>query len=249
MEPEHTAAVDAARQGLLSLIRAETDWPDCEHAAVKLACAMLAESADDAAIIGELQEAGLTREGAEEVVATAKAQLQAAARLADAALPFDESDGGVPHCPHCLEPVGPRDHFCPKCCGPVTAHASTDPMGQIYATGYAYQQAVSARPRAIVVLGMWLIFAPQIPALIFGGSAAIAGLVTQSSIFGIGDGLFAFPRGEGYFVAMLGVIFFGGLAVLYIAILWKVTARYLRYNRRPLYDAAVDEAMESDEQQ
>ena len=72
------------------------------------------------------------------------------------------TDDAEPRCPHCIGPLGPNDDFCKSCGGPVTSHASIDPLGQIYATGYAYRQAVSGRPRKIVVLGMWLIFGPQL---------------------------------------------------------------------------------------
>jgi len=41
MGTESEGKVEAARQELLSLIRAESDWPDCEATAQKLAHALL----------------------------------------------------------------------------------------------------------------------------------------------------------------------------------------------------------------
>src|SRR4051812_43756246 len=67
----------------------------------------------------------------------------------------------VPLCPHCISPVGPFDHLCPRCGGPVTAHASNDPVSQILSTGRAYRNAISLASRPIVFMGVWLIFGPQ----------------------------------------------------------------------------------------
>jgi hypothetical protein len=44
----------------------------------------------------------------------------------------------------------------------LTSHASTDPLGQVYAEGYAFRQAVSSRPGVMVLLGVWLILGPQL---------------------------------------------------------------------------------------
>ncbi len=47
----------------------------------------------------------------------------------------------VPLCPGCLAENSPRDHFCYKCNAPLTSHAATDPLGHIYAMGYAFGKA------------------------------------------------------------------------------------------------------------
>jgi hypothetical protein len=81
-------------------------------------------------------------------------------------------------CPHCMRPVGQFDHFCPNCGGPVTAHASMDPFGQIFSTGRLYQRALSSRPRGIILAGMWLIFAPQVALALWGVIVMIQFLIT-----------------------------------------------------------------------
>jgi len=158
----------------------------------------------------------------------------------------------TPVCPHCIEPISRFDHFCPHCGGPVTAHASIDPLGQVFAAGRAYQNATGAndrqspapdkpgqrlgapprsgttahsktrhasraasRPRGIVVLGMWLIFAPQILIL----AAALAFQVADTLNLP-GAPTTEFPLNNA--VAALASL---ALLSLYVTILWKVTHR------------------------
>lgn len=159
----------------------------------------------------------------------------------------------TPVCPHCIEPINRFDHFCPHCGGPVTAHASIDPLGQVFAAGRAYQNATGAndrqspppdkpgrrllaapgsgaaadssrshasraasRPRGIVVLGMWLIFAPQILIL----AAALAFQVADTLNLP-GAPTTEFPLNNA--VAALASL---ALLSLYATILWKVTQRW-----------------------
>jgi hypothetical protein len=90
-------------------------------------------------------------------------------------------------CPHCIEPISRFDHFCPHCTRPVTAHASTDPLGQVFAQGSAYRRAAwgESPPRLVIVLGIWFIFAPplvvQLSALTaFAVSLVVAGQVPDN---------------------------------------------------------------------
>jgi len=88
----------------------------------------------------------------------------------------DDSDQGSPVCPHCLAAIDTLDHFCPRCGGPVSAHASIDPLGQVYSAGHLYRRATSSPPKFITVLGMWLIFGPQIPLLLFAAISLFVNL-------------------------------------------------------------------------
>lgn len=133
-------------------------------------------------------------------------------------------------CPHCIAPIGRFDHFCPRCGGPVTAHASTDPLGQILSAGRAYQNAAS-NPRAVVVAGMWLIFAPQVPLLLFGLLATLSNLIAPGHTYRYGDGSSITSVGEGFGIELMKLVLLAGLLALYGAILWNVTSRYVRARR------------------
>ena len=120
-----------------------------------------------------------------------------------------------PLCMHCLAKVSPHDHFCPVCGGPLTSHASTDPLGHIFAEGYAYRQAVSGRPGLLVLLGVWAIFGPQMVMAIFMLAGAVR--APQSPFAVLSET-----------IALL-------ILVLYAAILAKVTAN--RFTRPAPPDA------------
>lgn len=139
--------------------------------------------------------------------------------LADASVPgelrTEQSGEDSLICPHCAEPIGEFDHFCPSCANPVTAHASIDPLGQVYSAGRAYYRAVSGRPKLVIVLGMWLILGPQIPFLLFAGTyvtMGYGGAITPASDSPLMNGLRL-------------LIILAWLA-LYATILWRVTKHY-----------------------
>ena len=74
-------------------------------------------------------------------------------------------------CPKCLLANSPTAAFCADCGAPIGMVASVDPFQHIYAEGFAYRSAVDGPPKLIVLIGMWLIFAPvafATPFLIFG---------------------------------------------------------------------------------
>jgi len=142
------------------------------------------------------------------------------------------TDDAEPRCPHCIGPLGPNDDFCKSCGGPVTSHASIDPLGQIYATGYAYRQAVSGRPSKIVVLGMWLIFGPQLLGAVSLLIVMLQGAVAPQASAG------ARVRTGWEWSQLLIVV---GLIAIYGTILGKVTRRYWRPVAEPA-DADLDRA-------
>lgn len=132
-------------------------------------------------------------------------------------------------CPHCATDVGEFDHFCPKCGGPITAYASIDPLGQVYSAGRAYQRAAwTAKPRRIIVIGIWLIFGPQILTLFLAVPSPAGNIVMHGTVFGEYEGdesyWHPYPLGRGGTVFIMLLIL--GLVWLYTTILWKVTARY-----------------------
>jgi hypothetical protein len=74
-------------------------------------------------------------------------------------------------CPKCLLANSPTAAFCVDCGAPIGMVAAVDPLQHIYAEGFAYRSAVDGPPNLIVLVGMWLIFAPIVfatPLLVFG---------------------------------------------------------------------------------
>lgn len=137
------------------------------------------------------------------------------------------SDHATLVCPHCVEPITRFDHFCPHGGGPVTAHASTDPLGQVFASGRAYQNAAKST-RRLVVIGMWLILGPQLPLLIYGPFLTLSNLFRPGRSDSYGDGSVLTPISDGLAVECLKAGLVIGMLVLCGAILTKVTSRYLK---------------------
>lgn len=131
-------------------------------------------------------------------------------------------------CPHCIEVIGRFDHFCPHCNGPVTGHASTDPMGQVYSLGRVYSKAASGPPSRIVVIGIWLLLAPQV--LLLTGSLIRWGsyfLVPSQRLHILnGNVVFTHERSVLTFSAVAGFVLLAGLNAVYLSLLWKITRRY-----------------------
>lgn len=145
-------------------------------------------------------------------------------------------------CPHCIEPIGRFDHFCPHCSKPVTTHASIDPMGQVYSAGQAYQNATE-KPRLMVVVGMWLIFGPQVPLLIFDLFASLSSLFRPNHTYSVGDGSSMTIISDGIVPDLVKLLVVIGLLALYGLILRKVTMRYLVARRaaRPENEEPLNE--------
>jgi hypothetical protein len=83
----------------------------------------------------------------------------------------EQSEEGV-LCPKCLLANPPTAAFCSDCGAPIGMVSTIDPIQHIQAEGFAYRSAVDSPPKLIIVVGMWLLFAPIIlvaPFLIFGG--------------------------------------------------------------------------------
>ncbi len=216
--------IDRAEGELRDLL-SNGQWNDaCERAAGAMARLMVDGGVDWSESIQRLRSAGISSRGAKALLRAADKAKSKEERDAHEA----ELDGATPVCPHCLAPVEQFDHFCPKCRGPVTAYASIDPMGQIYSAGRAYRMAVTARPRGIVVLGMWLIFAPALASILYWAGRITGSLLQSHSR--------PFPTVEfnpptiGPIVWFLTTV---GLLALYSVILYKVTKRWLQTTCQP----------------
>ena len=130
----------------------------------------------------------------------------------------------VPVCPHCIEPLGPNDHFCPHCSGPVTPHAAMDPLGRVHSTGRAYRQAISGKPRLAVLVAMWMIFGPS-------GIMILYGVYLSLLAMGVISSHHRHVESTGLLSDLLKLLLIVSLLALYVAILWKITARWVRSRR------------------
>ena len=128
-------------------------------------------------------------------------------------------------CPNCMSANHPRAHFCVKCGAPLTSYAVIAPLERVYATGHVYRKATSKPGSFIVLLGMWLIFAPGIPFLL----AFLFGKLGEMLASG-GNGIVG--RSSGWGEIAIIVTMLGGMLVLDVAILFKVTRNYLRAKKK-----------------
>lgn len=120
---------------------------------------------------------------------------------------------GSPLCLTCLTPNEPAASFCTKCGAPIGTYSTTDPMLLIQSQGAAYRNAATGRVSVFGLVGMWAIFAPQIPILIGTG--------VQIWVHGVG--------GTGF--ALLLTLLLAALVSLYAAVLHRATRNYVRYRR------------------
>ncbi|HSI14502.1 MAG TPA: hypothetical protein VK961_20800 [Chthoniobacter sp.] len=63
-------------------------------------------------------------------------------------------------CPKCLLSNSTTAAFCVECGAPIGMIATIDPIQHIRAEGFAYRAAVDGPPSRIVLVGMWMLFAP-----------------------------------------------------------------------------------------
>lgn len=152
----------------------------------------------------------------------------------------DAIEDDQPLCIHCAKPYNGLDHFCPHCSGPVSQHSAVDPMGQVFAMGHAYSSATSGRFSKLVLIGMWVLFGPQLVLLLVldvGVSVEMLLPTDQMSAYDSGPRIDAASQAEAYF--KLVVMF--ALTAFYGTLLYKVTAGYIR-KRKEYASRSLDEA-------
>jgi len=126
----------------------------------------------------------------------------------------DDKPDDVILCPGCIAENGRFADFCHNCGMPISSFATMDPLKHIYAQGWMYRKACSGRTSPIIVIGMWLIFAPTL-------------FVTCRYLYEL-----LFPRFGTQSMShtntnVLVFVFFLAFVLLYVAILYRVTKRYL----------------------
>ena len=216
--------IEQAEVALSECIARTAGWDaSCDQSAAHLALALVESGMQRREIVRRLSALGLSRRAARGLLSSARRVI----RNRERAKENQQFVGATPLCPHCLQPISPMDHFCPKCWGPVTAHASIDPLGQVYSAGRAYRQAISGKPRLAVLVGMWLIFGPAIPCMLF---FVYLNLRTMGA-FGP-QNPWEYVQSNGLFIDLLTLVLTCVLTCAIIAlnsaILWKMTARWVR---------------------
>ena len=212
--------IEQAETTLAKCIASTDGWnSSCEDSASHLAELLLQADMQKAEMIRRLCNLGISKRAATSLIREA----QKAQQKREQAKEDEHLAEATPICPHCLTPINEMDHFCPKCCGPVTAHASIDPIGQIYSTGRAYRQAVSGKPKLAVLVAMWLIFGPSLLINLFALYLILKGLLTTGSAF---DSIHI--ESDGLVLDLVKLILLAGFFILSAAILRKTTARWLK---------------------
>lgn len=135
-------------------------------------------------------------------------------------------------CPHCARPCPEGADFCQHCRAPLSTHATTDPMGSIFAEGFAVRQAVSQPRSKLVVAGVWMWLLPLFlfsTGIVFFGFALLAAML-------VGAERPEFANIVGAFVC-LGL----GSLLMYISgsILYRSTMSYLEAKDKPRPRAPV----------
>ncbi|MGB0766941.1 MAG: hypothetical protein ACPGYV_04460 [Phycisphaeraceae bacterium] len=152
----------------------------------------------------------------------------------------DATENDQPLCIHCTEPYNGLDHFCPHCGGPVSQHSAVDPMGQVFAMGHAYSSATDGRASKLVLIGMWLIFGPQLAILLFfNGWLAIDALFPSDPKGSYETGLRIEASSAAEGAVRYGVML--ALTAFYGLMLYKVTAGYLRKQKEREADPIDDD--------
>jgi hypothetical protein len=134
----------------------------------------------------------------------------------------DRKEVEIPLCPHCAAPFREGEHFCDRCGCPVTFQAVSMPYESILARGFAWREG-SRNPQSLIVLvGMWVLFAPALVVSVIGFLALLASFREFDWR--------PYPR-TNFLMALLCLAFVGGMATISGLLLYKTTRNYLRLRR------------------
>ncbi len=211
---------EQAETALSECIARATGWDaSCDRAAAHLAQALVESDTQRGEMFRRLCTLGLSRGAARGLLSNARRVV----RNRKLAKENQQFGGATPLCPFCLQRLSPTDHFCSKCCGPVSAHASIHPLWRVYSAGRAYRQAISGEPRLLVLVAMWLIFGPPLLSMFFLVYLRLRALGAFDP-----QNPWEYVQSDGVFVVKpLGFVLTCALMPLYAAILWKMTARWV----------------------
>lgn len=123
-------------------------------------------------------------------------------------------------CHNCIAVNHVESDFCRECGTPLSSFATLDPLKHIVATGDTWCKATSGPPKRITVVGMWLIFGPQLLLLLSYIYHHLRCIFWPNTMWTAET--FVYPH-EDIPVKILQLVLFTGLAVLYGAILYNDT--------------------------
>lgn len=116
-------------------------------------------------------------------------------------------------CPACQTPNDEFESFCSKCGSPIGTTATLAPVQRIRTEGLLFRRAVDKPPNLVVLVGIWILFAPSVPV----GVYAATNLILTG-------------RGFGYFVLFWTFV---GLTCCSVVILYRTTRNYLVARTKP----------------
>jgi cytochrome bd-type quinol oxidase subunit 2 len=105
----------------------------------------------------------------------------------------------------------------------------------VFSVGRAYRNACES-PRLIAVIGMWLIFGSQVPVLLFGLFLTLSNVMAPGHRYVYRNGSSMTSISDGTLLELTKLLVLIGLLVLYVAILRKVTVRYIYARRAAMHN-------------
>jgi hypothetical protein len=124
-------------------------------------------------------------------------------------------------CFSCMQPNEFENRFCKFCNAPISQYSSNDPLQIAYNEGMTYRKAVEAKPKFIILFGVWVIFLP-----VFLTSIAIVA------------GTIATGKGTDAFIVFWLSIAVGGFSLVMI---YRVTKNYFFYEAKSPSEEISDE--------
>ncbi|MEZ5425802.1 MAG: hypothetical protein R2747_06030 [Pyrinomonadaceae bacterium] len=120
-----------------------------------------------------------------------------------------ETTGKNNICLNCMSPNDPNEVFCRTCNDSLSLTSNTDPVQGLHGEGVAYRKAVEGKPKPVVLIGVWLLFAPV---LVFSVWTAISTV-------------FTFGGSEGFVIFWISLI----SAVFSFTMVFRVTKNYWKF--------------------
>lgn len=118
-------------------------------------------------------------------------------------------------CTACVEVNPPRTDYCFKCGAPLNSLVAFNPFDQTLVEGFAYRRAVEGPPSKIILVGMWLLFAPGLFALLINFRLDLPSISSASD----------------FFAWLFEHAFLGCYYLISVVILYRTTANYFSKRR------------------
>jgi hypothetical protein len=122
-------------------------------------------------------------------------------------------------CPHCFNTVELVQDFCIKCGAPLSTIATAGPYEQVLSAGFAYRAASDHPQKRIVLVGMWLLFGPNLICLV---------AVELYALFHVTDIITSIKDFDTALAFFAEVIFVAFWTYVSVKLLYKTTRNYRR---------------------